>query len=76
LFVNEIFNNIWLERGGPTSWAPRSPDLSPLDFFLWRHLKTNIYKTTVKDLDDLKTRIIDEIKIIKKGTLPDFFRQL
>jgi hypothetical protein len=33
-------------------------------------------QTTVKDLDDLKTRVIDEIKIIKKGTLPDFFRQL
>jgi hypothetical protein len=22
---------------------PRSPDLSPLDFYLWGHLKTSVY---------------------------------
>jgi hypothetical protein len=32
-----------------------------------------LQKTTVEDLDDLKTRINVEIKIIKKETLRDVF---
>jgi hypothetical protein len=24
-------------RGGPTAWPPLSPDLNPLDFYLWGH---------------------------------------
>jgi hypothetical protein len=68
-----VFNNRWIGRGGSISWAPRSPDLTPLDFYLWGHLKTNIYKTSVEDIDDLKTRIINEIKLIQKETLHEVF---
>jgi hypothetical protein len=25
----------WIGRGGPVAWPPRSPDLTPVDFFLW-----------------------------------------
>ena len=27
------FPDAWIGRGGPIPWPPRSPDLSPLDFF-------------------------------------------
>ena len=73
VWLNEIFNDRWIVRGGPLSWASRSPDLTPFDFFLWEHLKTNVYKTAVKDLADLKTRVTKEIEIIKKETLRDVF---
>ena len=33
-YVNESFPNHWLGRGGPVPWAPRSPDLTPLDYYL------------------------------------------
>jgi len=33
--LNERFPDGWIGRGGPIPWPPRSPDLSPLDFFLW-----------------------------------------
>ncbi|PNF43619.1 hypothetical protein B7P43_G03107, partial [Cryptotermes secundus] len=29
------FGNREIGRGGPITWPPRSPDLTPLDFFLW-----------------------------------------
>ena len=32
-WLNEKLNGGWIGRGGPISWAPRSPDLKPLDFF-------------------------------------------
>jgi hypothetical protein len=51
-WLNEKFDNRWIGRGGAISWAPRSPDMTPLDFFLWGHIKTNIYKINVRDLDD------------------------
>ena len=31
-YLNESFPNRWLGRGGPVAWAPRSPDLTPLDY--------------------------------------------
>ena len=33
-FLNETFPNRWIGRNGPTPWTPRSPDITPLDFFL------------------------------------------
>ncbi len=67
-WLNEKFDNRWIGIGGAISWAPRSPDMTPLDFFLWGHIKTNIYKTNVRDLDDLKNRISQEILATKKDT--------
>ena len=43
--VNESFPNRWLVRGGPVAWPPRSPDLTPLDYYLWGHTKTLVYET-------------------------------
>ena len=33
-FLDKTFAGRWIGRGGPIRWAPRSPDLTPLDFFL------------------------------------------
>ena len=30
-------------QGGPVPWPARSPDLNPLDFWLWGHLKAMVY---------------------------------
>ena len=46
-YLNETFRNRWLGRGGPVPWPPRSSDLTPLDFFLWGHMKTLVYETKV-----------------------------
>ena len=32
---NDKYLKRWIGRGGAVSWPPRSPDLTPLDFFLW-----------------------------------------
>jgi len=34
-FLDAIFPNRWIGRDVPTPWPPRSPDIAPLDFFLW-----------------------------------------
>lgn len=32
-WLNEWFPERWIGRGSSIPWAPRSPDLNPLDFF-------------------------------------------
>ncbi|KAJ4442849.1 hypothetical protein ANN_04442 [Periplaneta americana] len=38
-YLDRRFPDRWIGRGGPIAWPPRSPDLNPLDFYLWGHLK-------------------------------------
>lgn len=33
LFLNEKLPNLWIERGGPARWPPRSSDLTSLGIF-------------------------------------------
>lgn len=50
-------------------WAPYSPDLSPLDFFLWGFVKDSVYKDNPKSLIELKNKIIEIISSIPDETL-------
>ena len=52
--------------------GPTLPDLTPLHFFLWAHVKSNIYKTPVKNLTEFKRGI----KSISKETLSDVFSNI
>lgn len=63
-FLDENFPDAWIGRRGHIEWPPRSPDLAPLDFFLWGHLKSKIYATQPESLDDLRNRIINECRQI------------
>lgn len=56
-YLNEVFPQRWIGRRGQIEWPPRSPDLSPLDFFLWGYLKSIAYKTSPQSLEDLEARI-------------------
>jgi hypothetical protein len=56
-YLNEQFPGRWMGRYGPIRWPARSPDLNPLDFFLWGYCKESIYKTLPEDVDDLETRL-------------------
>ena len=54
-----------LSRSGDQNWPPRSCDLTPLDFFLWGYLKSQIYvnkPTTIRALKEEIQRCIDEIQ--------------
>jgi hypothetical protein len=49
----------WVGHDGPIPWPPRSPDITPLDFFLWGYVKDMVYKIPVISLDELKLRIVE-----------------
>ena len=57
--------NRWTGRVGPVAWPPRSPDLNPLDFYLWERLKTLVYATEILNVAVLKQRIENGCKTVR-----------
>ena len=75
-FLNETFPNRWIGRDGPIPWPSRSPDITPLDFFLWGYVKDIVYKTKVRDIDDLKQRISNAMTTIDEAMLQRTWQEI
>lgn len=56
-WLNNMFGQKWIGRAGPVRWPARSPDLSPLDYFLWGHVKSIVYREPPTTADNMKERI-------------------
>ncbi|KAG8303110.1 hypothetical protein J6590_108196 [Homalodisca vitripennis] len=57
-FLNGRFPGRWIGRSGQIAWPPRSPDLTPMDFFLWGFIKDKVYVPPLPaSLADLRRRI-------------------
>lgn len=37
--LNEKFSEKWIGKGGNVAWPPKSPDLNPMDFYVWKKIK-------------------------------------
>lgn len=53
----------------PTEWPPRSPDITPCDFWLWGYLKSVVYAGGVPNLHVLKQNIRRAITNIQTDSL-------
>ena len=58
-----------ISRFGDVSWPPRSCDLTPLDFFLWGHVKDKVYANNPQTIAELKTNIRHAIGVIPLETI-------
>ena len=56
-YLNNQFLQRWIGRGSDHIWPPRSPDLNPLDFFIWGHMKSNVYQYSSHTRDELSRKI-------------------
>ena len=69
-FLDKEFPGRWIGRGGPLAWPPRSPDLSPLDFFFWGYVKQLMYTPAQPaNLTDLKERIRVAVRSVTSDML-------
>lgn len=73
-YLNRRFRNKWIGRDGPIAWPPRSPDLNPIDFFVWGYYKEIVYATEARNVDDMQRKINEAERIIKDNRMA--FRQL
>ena len=56
--LQQHFDDRIIERNFAVSWPPLSPDFTPLDFWLWSYLKSEVY---ARNLSELKVAIKREI---------------
>ncbi|XP_070531446.1 histone-lysine N-methyltransferase SETMAR-like [Cardiocondyla obscurior] len=52
------FRDRWIGRGGPIIWPPRSPDLTPLDYFLWGHIKNLVEPQRNGTVNEVREAIV------------------
>ena len=57
-------------------WPPRSPDLTPADFFLWCLLKSEVYKNTPHTIEQLRDAIGRETEAVNVDTSGTAFLNL
>ncbi|GBM11235.1 hypothetical protein AVEN_267807-1 [Araneus ventricosus] len=69
-FLNATYPSRWIGCGVPVAWPPRSPDLNPLDFFFWGHMKSLVYEMPV-DSDEDAVVAADKI-----NTTPGIFERV
>ena len=63
--LNEVFgDNRVIALQHNVEWPPRSPDLTPYDFFLWGYLKNKVFTTPPENIDVLRQRIIEEFNAL------------
>lgn len=60
------FGDRIISRRSQNDWAPHSPDLNPLDFFVWGHIKGQIHTNAHQNLADLKASIEWAVHTIDK----------
>ena len=44
----------------PNLWPPNSPDLNPVDYKIWGILQQRVYKTSSKDVNELRHQIAEK----------------
>ena len=75
-FLDATFPNRWTGRDGPTPWPPRSPVITPFNFFLWEYVKDKVFSTPIPDITNLKARITDAFATITEDMLGNTWREI
>jgi hypothetical protein len=71
-FLNIVFLEQWIGWCWPSAWPAHSTAIYPLDFCLWRHLKSTAYATEIGDVQDLEQWIQNGFEMIL--TIPGIFQ--
>jgi hypothetical protein len=67
------FGDRIISLGAEVEWPPRSPDLTPCDFFLWGFLKQLVYRKRFETIEELKVEITRCAEMISPAMLEATF---
>lgn len=69
-WLDTKFPGKWIGRNSShIKWPPRSPDLTPLDYFLWGTLKEKVYRNRPTNVSDLKDKIYEACRSVTQDVL-------
>ena len=66
-WLNTKYPEQWIGRYGPSEWPARSPDLTPLDFYVWGRLKTLVYSEPVNTRNELVEKIFTKCNDMRRN---------
>jgi len=71
------FPQQWIGWGGTISWPPWLHDLTPLNLFLWAHIKTVMSETPIKTVEELNAWIMGVLQVVQTtpGCCTDYINQ-
>lgn len=75
-FIRQFFGDRVISLGCRPEFPPRSPDLTPLDYFLFPHLKNTIFKTPIPNVEELRDRITEVCANITPQMLENTFENM
>ena len=75
-WLDQHFPGRWIGSGGPVAWPARSPDLTPLDFFLWGSMKEKVYQTEIASREELVAKINEAAMEIRQQDVDHVQREL
>ena len=70
--LGTVFPEHVVSQNGNVQWLARSPDSTACDYFLWGFLKSEVYVTMPRNVNELKHRILEEIRAIQ----PDLIQEV
>lgn len=72
--LQELFGTRIVSLNHEVEWPPRSPDLTPCDYFLWGYLKNQVYSTPPENIGQLQERITRKASELKEN--PEMVRKV
>lgn len=72
--LNETYPGRWIGRGGPIEWPARSPDLNPIDFFIWGYYKEVVYAQQTNSEEELRRKLREAATKVRQNS--SAFRRL
>ena len=72
-YLEQYFPERLISKG---LWPSRSPDLTPLDFYLFPYLKNTVHQQQINNLEELQNRITELIAQVQPETLSNVFDNL
>jgi hypothetical protein len=64
MWLNRRFQQRWIGWRGRVAWPARSPDLNPVEFFLWGQCKGLVYATPVQTVEVMWQRILHAAEVV------------
>ena len=78
--LQQVFGDRVISRRTNHPWSPHSPDLNPLDFFLWGYMKNRVYENTPATIMELKEEIKRVLKTVTqtmcRNTIQNFEKRV
>jgi hypothetical protein len=73
-YLDTVYANKCTVRGSINLWPPRTPDITPLDYFLLGMVKERVYQTPINSREDLEHRITFACTgLFTRGVFLNFF---